>query len=131
MCSVVTNLVRSPEFQPIFCATTPFHFGRTRNVYVATRIILLSGTAESGATSGYVVVTERSGQSKAWASKNVERAKKKPSFVPNSCVIDAACNMNLFSILNSIFSYFKFFFHFVLAFFPCMKFSLIFVYVFI
>ena len=65
MCSVVTNLVMSLEFQPIHCATTLFHFGRTRDVYVATRIILLSSTAESSATIGYVVATERSGQSEA------------------------------------------------------------------
>ena len=54
-----------------------FHFGRTRNVYVATRIILLSSTAESSATSGYVVATERASQSEAWAGRNVERARKK------------------------------------------------------
>ena len=82
MCSVVTNLVTSLEFQPIRCATFLFHFGRTRNVYVATRIILLSSNAEGSGTGGYVVATERSGQSEASASKNVERAKKKPSFVP-------------------------------------------------
>ena len=130
MFSVVTKLVASLEFLPIRCATTPFHFGRTRNVYVATRIILLSGIAESGATSGYGVVTESSGQSEAWASRNVERARKKLSFVPNSGLIDAACNMSLFSIIV-FFSYFKIFFHFILAFFPCMKIFLVFVYVFI
>ena len=53
-----------------------FHFGRTRNVYVATRIILLSSTAEGSATSGYVAATECSGQSEAWAGRNVERARK-------------------------------------------------------
>ena len=53
-----------------------FHFGRTRDVYVATRIILLSSTAESSATSGYVTATELSGQSEAWASRNVERARE-------------------------------------------------------
>ena len=84
MCSVVTNLVTSLEFQPTRCATTLFHLGRTRNGYVATRIILFISTAESSATSGYVVAPERSGQSEAWASRNVERAKKKLSFVPNS-----------------------------------------------
>ena len=77
MCSVVTNAVTSLEFQPIRCATTLFHFGRTGNVYVATRIILLSSTAEGSATGGYVAATERSGQSEAWASRNVERARKK------------------------------------------------------
>ena len=35
------------------------HFGRTGNGYVATRFIPLSSTAESSATSGYVVVPER------------------------------------------------------------------------
>ena len=76
MCSVVTNLVTSLDVQPIRCATTLFHFGRPRDVYVATRIILLSSTAEGGATGGYVAATECSGQSEAWAGRNVERAKK-------------------------------------------------------
>ena len=76
MCSVATNLVTSVEFQPIRCATTLFHFGWPRDVYVATRIILLSSTAEGSATSDYVVATEGSGQSEAWASRNVERARK-------------------------------------------------------
>ena len=76
MCSVVTNLETSLEFQPIRCATTPFHFGRTPDVYVATRTILLSSTAEGSTTSGYVAATERSGQSEAWAGRNVERARK-------------------------------------------------------
>ena len=78
---VATDLVTSQNFQPIRCFML-FHFGRTRDVYVAIRIILLSSTAESSATSGYVVATERSGQSEAWVSKNVERIRKKPSFVP-------------------------------------------------
>ena len=65
MCSVVTNLLTSLEFQPIRCATTLFQLGRTRNVYVATRFILLSSTAESNAKSGSVVAPERSGQSEA------------------------------------------------------------------
>ena len=65
MSSIVTNLVTSLEFQPIRCATMLFHFGWTRDVYVATRIILLSSTAEGSATSGYVAATERFGQSKA------------------------------------------------------------------
>ena len=79
---VATDLVTSQNFQPISCAFTLFHFGRTRDVYVATRIILLSRIAESSATSGYVVATERSGQSEAWVSEIVERTRKKPSFVP-------------------------------------------------
>ena len=79
---VATDLMTSQNFQPIRCAFTLFHLGRTRDVCVATRLILLSSTAESSATSGYVVATDRSGQSEAWASKNVEQARKKPSFVP-------------------------------------------------
>ena len=84
MFSVVTNLVTSLEFRPIRCSPTLFHFGRTRNVYVANRFILFSSTAESSATSGYVVVTERFGLSEARAGRNVERTRKKPSFVPSS-----------------------------------------------
>ena len=76
MCSVVTNLVTSQEFQTIRCAATLVHFGRTRDVYVATRIILLGSTAEGSATSGYVAAKELSGQSEASAGRNVERARK-------------------------------------------------------
>ena len=82
MCSVVTNLVTSLEFQPIRCATTLFHFGRTRNVYVATRFILLSSTAESSATSGYVAVPEHVLQNEEPACINEERTRRKPKFVP-------------------------------------------------
>ena len=73
-CSVVTILVTSLEFQSIHCANTLFHFGRTGNVYVATRIIIFSSTAESSATSVYLVAPERSGQIEALAGRNVERA---------------------------------------------------------
>ena len=111
MCSVVTNLVTSLEFQPIRCATKLFHFGRIRNVYVATRIILLSSTAESSATSGYVVAPERFGQIQAWASRNVERAKKKPSLFQTVVLTDAACNYESFYIINLIFSILMLCFH--------------------
>ena len=86
---VATDLVTSQNFQPIRCAFTLFHFGRTRDVYVATRVIFFGSTAEGCATSGYVVATERSSQSEAWANKNVERARKKVSFVPKVNIIDA------------------------------------------
>ena len=62
---VATDLVTSQNFQPIRCTFALFHFVRPRDVYVATGIILLSSTAESSATSGYVVAKERSGQSEA------------------------------------------------------------------
>ena len=84
MCSVVTNPVTSLEFKPIRCATTLCRFGRTRNGYLATELILLSSTAESSATSGYVVVPERFGQNEQPDSRNEERAKKTLSFVPSS-----------------------------------------------
>ena len=54
---VATDLATSQNFQPIRCAIRLRHFGRTRSVYVATRIILLSSTAEGSATTGYVVAT--------------------------------------------------------------------------
>ena len=79
---VATDLLTSQNFQPIRCAFALFHLGRTRDVYVATRIILLSSTAEGSSTGGYVVATERSHRVEAWASKNVERARKNPSFFP-------------------------------------------------
>ena len=84
MCSVETNLATSLQFQPIRCGTMLCHFGRTRNGYGATRFILFNSNAESRATSGYVVTPERFGQSGAQASRNVERTKKKPSFVPSN-----------------------------------------------
>ena len=76
MCSVVTNLATSLKSQAIRWAIRLRHFGRTRNGYVATRIILLNSTAESSATSGYVVAPEHHGESVPWASKNGERARK-------------------------------------------------------
>ena len=77
MCSVVTNLVTSLEFKPIRCAFMLCHLGQTGNGYVVTRFRLLSSTAESGATSGYVVVPERFGQNEARAGRNVERTRRK------------------------------------------------------
>ena len=84
LCSVVTNPVTSLEYQPIRCATMLCHFGRTRNGYVANGVIRLSSIAESSATSVYMVVPERFGQSEARASIRVERSRKMPSFVSNS-----------------------------------------------
>ena len=57
-------------------------FGRTRNVYVATRLILFNSTAESSTTSGYVAVPEHFLQNEEPACINEERTRKKPSFVP-------------------------------------------------
>ena len=84
MCSIVTNLVTSTKFQPMRCATMLCHFGWTRNSYVATRFILLSSSADSSATNGYLIVPVRFGQSEARAGRIVERTREKPSFVPIS-----------------------------------------------
>ena len=91
MCSNATNLVTSLEIKTIRCATTLCHFGRTRNGYVPTQFILLSSTAESSATSGYLEDPERFGQSEARASRKEERARVKPNFVPSSGI--NRCNM--------------------------------------
>ena len=64
-------------------------FGRTRKAYVATYFILLSSTAASSATSGYVVVPERFGQNEEPACSNEERTNKKPSLVPKVNLFDA------------------------------------------
>ena len=82
----------SLEIQPIRGGTTLFHFGRTRNSYVATRLILLSSTVESSSTSGYVVARERSGQSEAWAGKNVERTEKSLVLFPTVDLFDSVCS---------------------------------------
>ena len=81
----------SLEFKQIHCATTLCQFGRTRNGYVAAHFILLSSTAESSATSGYVVVPERFGQVEEPASGNEERNKKGPNSVPALDLFDAVC----------------------------------------
>ena len=80
--SVATDLVTSQNLQPIRCAFMPCQFGRARNVYVATRFILFSSTAESSSTSGYVAVLEHFLQNEELACINEERTRKKPSFVP-------------------------------------------------
>ena len=114
MCSLATNLVKSLEFESICWATMLCHLGWTRNGYVATRFILLNRTAESSATSGYVVVPERSGQSEARASRNPEQTRKKPSFVPSSgfnrCSMQPHVNMNFIPLLSVLqFMYFIYF----------------------
>ena len=75
--SVATDLVTSHNLQPIRCAFMLCQFGRTRNVYVATRFIFLSSTAESSATSGYVALPEHFLQKEEPAFINEERTKKK------------------------------------------------------
>ena len=66
----------SLDFRSIRCANTVWQFGLTRNGYAATHFTLLSSIAESSATSAYVVVPERFGQSEEPTSSNKERVKK-------------------------------------------------------
>ena len=80
--SVATDLVTSQKIQPIRYAFMLCQFGRTRNVFVATRIFLLSSTAESSARSGYVAVPEHFLRNEEPSVNNGERTKKKPIFVP-------------------------------------------------
>ena len=87
--SVATNPVTSLEFQPIRCAFMLCHFVQTRIGYVVTYFIILSSTAASSATSGYVVVPEHFGQNEKTAGSDEERIKKKPSFVPKMDLFDA------------------------------------------
>ena len=135
-CFVATNLVTSPEFQPNRCATMLRLFEQTRNGYVATRWILLSSTAESSATSGYVVVPERSGQSEAWAARNVERTGKKRSFVSNSgfnrCSMSHHVNMNFSSIYMNFILCILFIFRciFLISFYGKLLWSFIYVFIY-
>ena len=85
------SLVMSQEFNPIHWATTLCHFGQTRNGYVAIHLIHLSSTAESCATSDYVVVPERFGQNAEPASRKEERIRKMPNFSPSGDLNDAIC----------------------------------------
>ena len=75
MCSVVTNLVTSLEFNPIHCATMLYHFGQTRNSSVAIHLFLRRSTAMSSATGDYIAVPERFGQNEepAVAMRNEQR----------------------------------------------------------
>ena len=82
----------SLEFQPIRCVIRLCNFGRTLNGYVATWFILLTSTAESSATSGYVVVPERFGQSEARAGRKVGWTRKSLVLFPAVDLIDAVCN---------------------------------------
>ena len=79
----------SLEIQPIRCAIMLRHFGQTRSGYVTTYFILLSSTAASTSTSGYVVVPEHFGQNEEPAGSNEEWIRKKPNFVPKVDLIDA------------------------------------------
>ena len=74
--SAATDPVTSVEFQPIRCAIMLCHFGQKRNSYVTTQSILLSGTTDSSATSGYVVVPECFVQNEELAGSNEERTMK-------------------------------------------------------
>ena len=86
---LATDLVTSLEIQPIYYPFMLCHFRQTRNGYVATYFILLSSTAASSATSGYVVVPEHVGQNEEPACINDERTRKKPTFASKVNLIDS------------------------------------------
>ena len=60
--------------------------------YVATRFILFSSTAESSATSGYVVAPERSCENEAWADRNVQRTRESLVLFTTVDLINAVCH---------------------------------------
>ena len=91
MCSVATKLVTSQEFNPIRCATTLCHFSWTWNGNVATHFILLSSTAESSATSSYVVIPERFSQNEKPAGTIEERTRKSLVLFPAVDLTEAIC----------------------------------------
>ena len=117
----------SLEFQPIRCATTLFQFGRPRDVYVATRIILFSSTAEGSATSGYKAATKhvdakvRPDVVETWNGLGLT-----PSLFQTKVLIDAACNHESIETINFNFLYFKLFSNCIIVFIPCMEITLIF-----
>ena len=81
----------SLEFNPIHCATSLCQFGQTHNGYVATHSIFLSSTADSSATSGYVVVLESFGQYEEPAIRNGEQTKKSLILFPAKGLNNAIC----------------------------------------
>ena len=115
MCSVVTNLVTSLESQPIRWATMLFHIGRTRNVYVATRVILLSMSFPNAPAKLRRELVEM------WNELGYE-----PSLFQTKVLIDVACNHESFSNMNFIFHILFCFFNCVIVFIPFMEISSIF-----
>ena len=83
-CSVATNLLASPKFIPVRCATMLCHFGQTRNDSVAIHFFLRGSALPSSATGEYAAVLERFGQNEEPVGSNEERTRKKASFVPRS-----------------------------------------------
>ena len=107
--SIVTSLVMSLEFNPIPCATMLCHFGQTRNGSVTTHFILLSSTAMSSGTGGYVVVAERFGENKGPVSRNEELTRKKLSFVPEDVINQCSEITRIFLTCNH--DFLKYFFN--------------------
>ena len=89
MRSVTTNLMTSLDFNPIRCATTLRHFGRTRSSYLDIPFNVRGSTAMSSATGDYVAIPDRFGQNEEPAGSNKERATKKPGLVPKVDLFDA------------------------------------------
>ena len=91
MCSVAATQVTFLEVNLIRCSTALCHFGRTRNIYVATHFSLLRSTAESSATGSHVVVPERFGQKEEPSCRNEERITKNRVLFPAMDTTDAIC----------------------------------------
>ena len=88
-----------------------FHFGRTRNVYVATSIILFSSIKESSATSDYVYVaaTDAPAKLRCELVEMCTGLRYRPSLFQTVVLNDVACNHESFSFINFIFPCFKLF----------------------
>ena len=74
---------------------------------MATRFILLSSIAESSATSGNVAVPEHFLENDEPSVNNVERARKKPSFVPRMDL--NRCNSITKQVIMIFYEYFSVF----------------------
>ena len=75
---------------------------------MATRFVLLSSTAERSATSGHVAVPEHFLQNDEPTVNNVERARKKPSFVPKTEINQ--CNSITKHVIMIFYDYFSVFY---------------------
>ena len=71
------------------------HLGKMRNGYVATYFNLLSSTAASSATGGYLIVLEPFGENEELAGSNGERNRKKPNFSPKVDLFDSVVFSNM------------------------------------
>ena len=81
------------------------YFGRTRNGYIAIRILPCSSAATSSATGDYVVVPESFGQDKEPSSRNKDRTKKGQVLFPAVDLTDAILKHDPSSLFLCILCY--------------------------